>query len=77
MLVPSLLRKGSDRREEPYGERGPRITGGGAPGWRLRPFGLVGAGSGDGVGRRGDGSARERNKRIKQGFLHPFPRILT
>gem|GEM_PF-4728683 len=31
-----------------------RAAGGGAPGWRPRPFGLVGAGSGVGVGRRGE-----------------------
>ena len=33
---------------------GSHAAGGGAPGWRPRPFGLVGAGSGVGVGRRGD-----------------------
>ena len=34
--------------------KGSRAAGGGAPGWRPCPFGLVGAGSGVGVGRRGD-----------------------
>jgi len=52
-VVLSLLRQDSDRREEPHGQ-GSRAAGGGAPGWRPRPFGLVGVGLGDGVGRRGD-----------------------
>ena len=34
--------------------QGSHAAGGGAPGWRPRPFGLVGAGSGAGVGRRGE-----------------------
>jgi len=44
-----ILTRGRNRMEP-----GSHAAGGGAPGWRPRPFGLVGAGSGVGVGRRGD-----------------------
>lgn len=44
-----ILTRGRNRKGQ-----GSRAAGGGAPGWRPRPFGLVGAGSGVGVGRRGD-----------------------
>jgi len=37
--------------------QGSHAAGGGAPGWRPCPFGLVGAGSGVGVGRRGERKA--------------------
>jgi hypothetical protein len=56
---------------------GTRAAGGGAPGWRPCPFGLVGAGSGVGVGRRGDYLRGKKKDSIKHSVPGPTRSILT
>ena len=52
--------------------QGTCAAGGGAPGWRPRPFGLVGAGLGAGVGRRGE-NMREKEKNGIEPYVYIPP----
>lgn len=57
--------------------QGSHAAGGGAPGWRPRPFGLVGAGSGVGVGRRGENLRGKKKNSIEHPVPCPTRSILT
>ncbi len=61
-----ILTRGRNRMGQ-----GSHAAGGGAPGWRPRPFGLVGAGSGVGVGRRGEYLRGEKKNSIEHSVPCP------
>jgi len=56
--------------------QGSHAAGGGAPGRRPRPFGLVGAGSGVGVGRRGDYLRGKKKNSIEHSVPCPTRSIM-
>ncbi len=67
-----ILTRGRNRMGQ-----GSHAAGGGAPGWRPRPFGLVGAGSGVGVGRRGEYLRGEKKNSIEHSVPCPTRSIRT
>ena len=56
--------------------QGSHAAGGGAPGRRPRPFGWVGAGSGVGVGRRGDYLRGKKKNSIEHSVPCPTRSIM-
>ena len=66
-----ILTRGRNRMGQ-----GSHAAGGGAPGWRPRPFGLVGAGSGVGVGRRGEYLRGEKKNSIEHSVPCPTRSIM-